>query len=176
MVGVALNEGIPVFSFPPHAFGMSKDNEFSVSYSGQIRNAIKFGLVPVIYGDIVMDSSRGVSDISTEEVLRSLSYEMRPDVVVISTDVNGLFTKNPKTYPDAELIKFVDSGNITEALSYAGESLKIDSTGGMRAKVLSLYKTVHATGSTGYIVNANEKGALRDVLLGKDISCTIFRA
>ena len=172
---VALKENIPVFSFSPHTLGMATNLKFHIAYEDHIKNAIRFGFIPVMYGDIVIDSERGVADISTEEVLKALSFKIRPDVVVISTDVDGLFSRNPKTNKDTKLIKLVDSNNIEDALACADSSTKVDSTGGMKTKVLSLFETVKATGAVGYITNANRTGALKDVLLGKDAECTVFR-
>lgn len=175
VIDVAAKNKIPVFSFAPHSFGIASNLQFTVSYGGHIISAMKVGFIPLVYGDIVIDSVRGAADISTEEVLRSLSTVIRPNLIVIGTDVDGLFTKDPKTNKDAKLIDVVSSSSIAQALKCARGSTKIDSTGGMNTKVSSLYAAVQSSGAIGYIVNATKRGLLRDVLLGQEVIGTVFR-
>jgi isopentenyl phosphate kinase len=128
--------------------------------------ALANGFIPVVYGDVVMDSKQGISIASTEEVLRFISTVMPPSKVVLATDVNGIYDKDPNKYHDAKLIEIVNGSNIGQIIAGAGGAGKVDVTGGMKTKISILYEIVSGSDCVGHIVNANVVGAIKGVLLG----------
>jgi len=175
VVNEGLKAGVNLYPFAPSSFGVWNNNGATNSMVFHISHALKNGFVPLVHGDVVMDAEKGVSVASTEKVFSFLASHMKPDKVILATDVDGLFTANPKIDKSAKFIKVINGRNIDSALKSAGSSLKVDVTGGMHSKVRSLYKMVKATGSTGYIVNANEKDRLYSILVGKPNIYTIVK-
>ena len=56
------------------------------------------------------------------------------DLLIILSDIDGLFDKNPKTHDDAKLISLVEK--ITpEIESYGGDPTSFKGVGGMRNKI-----------------------------------------
>lgn len=161
---LAIKTGISAFPFAPSSFGIWEANQGKELFASHIRFALAKKFVPIVYGDAVLDYKKGVSIASTESVFELLSKELKPKKVILATDVDGVFDKDPKVNKDAKLVKRIDSRNINEILKGATGSHKIDVTGGMFSKLKILYNIVSSTGSIGIITNGNKEGAIFDAL------------
>ena len=178
VVDRAMKLGIPVFPFSAHSFGMTDSGDMSPIFIDGIRAALDQGFIPVVYGDVVIDKNKGVSIASTEDILVGLAKKLRPSKVVLGTDVDGVFTKDPSVHSDARLIRRLDWSNFKKGISCAGNSVgRANVTGGMQSKLTSLYKAISKANATGYIINASKPGNMKKVLLGdhKDVECTVVR-
>ena len=109
------------------------------------------GLVPVIHGDAglygkycdsdIMNKHQSMSagilggDTLVEIIASNPSINERILKTVFLTDVEGVFTKDPKLFPDATLVRnlFIDplNGKIMNAVSASGSSHEHDVTGGL---------------------------------------------
>ena len=80
------------------------------------------------------------------------------DALIILSDVDGLFTKNPHQHPDAELIE--DVYNIDESISSLADQTKSNlGTGGMITKIKAA-KSASENGIDVYIINGKNPLAL----------------
>ncbi len=172
----ALDAGLCPVSFSPSASATANAGRITTWDINPLRLAIKNGFLPITHGDVVMDKAQGVSVASTEEVFRYLAARFRPYCIITATDVDGIFTSDPKTDDAAELIPEVNSDNISEMLKLAKGSQKTDVTGGMRGKLEHLYLIARQTGTHCLILNANEKGRLGMALSGRKVRGTLIRA
>ena len=93
------------------------------------------------------------------------------DLLIIFSDIDGLYDKNPSIHADAQLIPFVESvTHDIEAL--AGDTVAVTSTGGMRTK-LTAAKIANASGLPMIIANGRRENVLQGVLSGT-APCTLF--
>ncbi len=93
------------------------------------------------------------------------------DLLVIVSDVAGLYDKNPKIYPDAKLITSVTE--ITDDISgAAGESTSRVGTGGMRTKIRAA-EICRDAGCRMIIVSNEVEDMLVKTVIGEDVG-TIF--
>jgi isopentenyl phosphate kinase len=161
----ALDAGSDVFPFSPSSFGVWGGSEPS-GFFEHIRGALDAGLIPVTYGDVVIDRDKGVCIAGTEKVFKLLAKGLRPHKIILATDVDGVFDKNPKDHADARLISDINGGNIERILGFAGASKKVDVTGGMHTKLLILHEMVKETQGEGIITNGLKEGNIRKALLG----------
>ncbi|MGB3725246.1 MAG: glutamate 5-kinase [Glaciecola sp.] len=93
------------------------------------------------------------------------------DCLIICTDVDGLFTENPRSNPHAELIKQVD--NIDQSvMDLAGGAGTAIGTGGMITKLQAAQKCTHS-GIQTLLVNGTKVGSF-DALLKGDSPGTLF--
>ncbi len=92
------------------------------------------------------------------------------DLLVILTDINGLYDKDPKINKDAELIPVVD--DIDKFISIAGGTSGIYGTGGMQTKLDAAKKAAHF-GVPTIIANGRGKSILKKIFSGDDIG-TLF--
>lgn len=87
------------------------------------------------------------------------------DVLILLTDVAGLYTKNPKLYPDARRIDRVDETTWSEI----DVDDSVSSSGGMRSKIDAMH-LMEALGTTCWIVKARENNSLIRALENDDTS------
>ncbi|MDE1856513.1 MAG: isopentenyl phosphate kinase family protein [Candidatus Micrarchaeota archaeon] len=171
-----LEDGIQAVSFPPSAGAVAKDCRIVDWNMNPIKQALKDGFVPVTYGDVVLDRKQGVCIASTEEVFRYLAYKLRPYKIVIGTDVDGLFTADPKIDRQASMIREIGPRNIAYALNFASKSRKVDVTGGMKTKLVDVYKISKRTGAICQIVNARVPGRIEKALEDLRVLGTVINA
>ena len=110
----------------------------------------KHGVVPVVNeNDVVGTSEMKVGD--NDRLSADVCHFLEADLLVILSDIDGLFTGNPKTNPDATLIPVV--ARVTpEIEALAGGAGSVASTGGMITKIVAA-KTVTESGSACVIAN-----------------------
>jgi isopentenyl phosphate kinase len=172
----AIAAGIRPLSFPPSSGALSENGTIKSWDLSAMMHALDRGFVPITYGDVVIDSAKGISIASTEEVFRHIAKATRPRKIVIGTDVDGIFDSDPKTNEDARLIKEVNRSNIAEILDYAGGSTKVDVTGGMKTKIRYLYDMSKDTGAVCQIINLMVPGNLKKTIEGRKVVGTTIDA
>ncbi|MGC8676084.1 MAG: isopentenyl phosphate kinase [Candidatus Micrarchaeia archaeon] len=165
---IVVNEGIRLglspFAFSPSSFALWSNGTAKEGYVGNILEALQRGFMPVVYGDAVIDDFKGAAIASTENVFEFMARSLRPRRVVLATDVDGVFDKDPVSNTDARLIRKIDHSNISKVLGGAGSSHKVDVTGGMFSKLATLYSIVKSTNATGIILNGKKPGLIRKAL------------
>ena len=93
------------------------------------------------------------------------------DLVIILSDVDGLYTANPTNDPDAKLVSVVE--DITpEILASAGGAGSSVGTGGMYTKIQAA-KIATTSGINLVIASGSEKYAMQQIVDGKDVG-TLF--
>lgn len=93
------------------------------------------------------------------------------DLVIILSDIDGLYTANPQTNPDAELVPLVNE--ITpEIEASAGGVGSNRGTGGMATKIQAA-KAATSSGINMVIASGTEKNAIPRILAGESIG-TMF--
>jgi isopentenyl phosphate kinase len=167
-----IKSGVNAVSFPPSEGAIADGRKIKSWNLLPLKQALKNGFVPVTYGDVVVDTRQGVSIASTEEVFSFIASKLHPQKIMLATDVDGVFDKNPKIYKDGSLIASINGENLKRFLLSAGRSQKTDVTGGMYGKLSLLHEAVKRSRATGYIVNGTKKGNIRDLLLGRKTTCT----
>jgi len=102
-----------------------------------------------------------------------ISSKMNASLLIILSDVDGLYDKNPSTHESANLIEQVD--NITAQIEeYAGGAGSITATGGMITK-LEAARIASAAGVPVVIANGHHPEVIHKVLQGT-APCTLFSA
>jgi len=93
------------------------------------------------------------------------------DLLVILSDIEGLYTADPRTDPSSVLIPLVEK--ITAEIErFAGDSRTSVGTGGMRSKLMTA-KKVGAYGAPMVIVNGKKNGVLQALFEGAEVG-TLF--
>jgi isopentenyl phosphate kinase len=137
-----------------------------------IRKALQAGLIPVLHGDLVFDESRGVGVLSGDRIASLVGQRLGASRVLLGSDVDGVYSRNPKTFPSATLISEVTSENFRSVLE-ASQGPSGDATGGMAEKARQALQLAK-NGCECYIFNLKEKNTLRKILEGDRITGTRF--
>jgi len=124
---------------------------------------IGFGILPIINeNDTVAVEEIRVGDNDT--LASEVAHLIDADLLVILSDVDGLYTEDPRKNPSATLISLIPE--ITEEVERrAGVSGTFEGTGGMATKVRAA-KKVGEYGVSTLIVNGERAGLLPSVLAG----------
>src|SRR3954452_5465358 len=113
------------------------------------------GMVPVVFGDVVVDTEQGAAILSTEALFEYMMPILQPDGIVLVGE-SAVFTADPHKDPTAERIPIIDESNIVQVLHGTGGAHGIDVTGGMAAKLQTMWRLVAAHDSlTIYLVDAD---------------------
>ena len=97
------------------------------------------------------------------------------DLLILLSDIDGLFTDDPHKNPDAKLIKVVDKID-TKLLGMAKGSTGSDvGTGGMATK-LTAAKIATYSGADMIIANGGNMGILYDIMNGRYTGTLFHRA
>jgi isopentenyl phosphate kinase len=136
-----------------------------------IRRLLQNGQIPLIHGDIILDSKQGFGIASTEEQLARLAQEIRFDRIVMLTDVDGVHDGDGRTIP------LITPGNIERFLGSLGGSHGPDVTGGMADKVKNLLLLVESGRVREARIMAFTPGSrdLLDAILGVGHAGTVIR-
>ena len=107
MTETLMENGIPAAAVAPGSCFVMDDGHLVVKDDEAIRSLQDIGIMPVTFGDVVMDRKKGFGICSGDQLMEVMADLFKPDKVVFVSDIDGLYTANPKTDPDAELIRTV---------------------------------------------------------------------
>ena len=122
-------------------------------------------MIPIINeNDTVATEEIAVGDNDTMSAM--VAKYVKCDLLVLLSDIDGLYTKDPHRYEDAKLIEEVRA--ITpEIMALAGGAGSALGTGGMATK-LSAAKIIMEAGGDMVIANGKEPQILYDIIDGKN--------
>jgi isopentenyl phosphate kinase len=158
--------------FHPMSFVTFESGSLKKIWLDPLRKALQVGLTPLSHGDLVFDESRGIGVLSGDHLAQLLGIKLEASRVLLGSDVNGVFSQNPKTVPNATHMPEVTSKNFRSILK-ASNGRSGDATGGMREKVNQALELAKR-GCECYIFNLREKNALRKILEGDSTVGTRF--
>ncbi len=164
---------LPAVSFPAMNMWTTKDGRIAEGSPTQVEDALRRGFIPVLFGDTVFDSTRGVAILSGDQIINYLVKPLKPKMVIIGTDVDGLFTADPKTHPTARFIPKLTSQNVDPVLKGLEGAKVVDVTGGMRAKVTELLEIASYTPKI-ILVNADIPDRIKLAVCDKPVRGTII--
>jgi isopentenyl phosphate kinase len=165
MVIEALHQaGLPAISFPPSAAVIAQEGHIVEWNLAPLESALGHGLLPVIYGDVVFDTSRGGTILSTEDLFGYLAHKLHPSRILLAGLEEGVWEDYPLC---TRLIPKITTKNFPQLKLTLRGSAGTDVTGGMESKVrqtLALLEEIpnlHA-----WIFSGAESGNVLSALLG----------
>jgi len=173
IIDALISRGVAAFPIPPSSFIITVNGRIKTLDIHVLMKALKKGFTPVLHGDTVLDSRKGFSILSGDQLSARLALELRTTRLIFGVDVDGIYTSNPKLNPDARLL---ESLSLREARNLAdiGKSTAIDVTGGMLGKIYESLPVVEA-GIPVLILNAKKPHNIFKALRGESVVGTILR-
>ena len=98
----------------------------------------------MLFGDVLLDDQRGGTIASTEEIFTWLLPLLRPRLVVLAGEVDGIYSADPLLEPTATRIPLITPATLAAIRQGLGGSHGVDVTGGMEAKVEQALAMVEA--------------------------------
>ncbi|MGN1044600.1 MAG: glutamate 5-kinase [Candidatus Methanomethylophilaceae archaeon] len=147
------------------------DREKYLNLRNAIQTLLAYGVVPIINeNDVVcvkeIDAMFGDNDTLSAYVCS----KMDADLLIILSDVEGLYNRNPKIHPDAEIVPVVD--DVSSVMDMAGDPTSRVGTGGMKTK-LRAAEICHEAGCYMIIAGCDIPDVITRTVRGEDIG-TIF--
>ena len=132
--------GISPFSIPGLC-AHGGDETAIASLLSVVRSTLKGGLIPVLHGDACLYGERGAGILSGDTLVEILGKAPWVSRVVFLTDVDGVFTKDPRIDPRARLLRTIqvepNTANIVAAdFEASGSSHAHDVTGGLEVSCM----------------------------------------
>lgn len=149
-----------------------EDRKRFISIKETIQIQLENGVLPIVNeNDTLTSESLTVGD--NDNLAALVAQVCEADCLFILSDIDGLFTKDPKVHADAELIPDIE--HITdEVYAMAGTSRNHLATGGMKTKIQAAEKAVEH-GINTYIINGT-KSEVFSSLLTENSPGTCFAA
>ena len=128
--------GLPAVSFQPSASAVCQNGALSSLETGGISRALDANLIPIVYGDVAIDTVKGGTIVSTEELFAYLALELSPNRILLAGESTGVLDS------DGAVIQELSRNNLDKYTSALGNSRGTDVTGGMATKVYGMVDLV----------------------------------
>ncbi len=144
--------------------------DYGKNLNNTLFRLLELGVIPIVNeNDTVTTDEIVIGDNDT--LGATVANTVNADMLVILSDIDGLYTGDPTKYDDVKLIEVVPE--ITEEIeSLAGKESSALGTGGMITKIKAA-KEVTANGIDMVIANGKDPDILYDIVKGK-ATCTRF--
>jgi len=158
--------GLPAWSFSPSSALVTAGGEPVELHAEPLARALGTGLLPVTYGDVVMDREQGVAIASTETVFQALTAALpahgwRVREALWLGETRGVYDETGQVIPELR------PGDSTAA----GPATGTDVTGGMTHRVETAL-ALASQGIASWIADGRVNGLLRRALAGEEIAAT----
>lgn len=134
---------------------------------------LSYGVIPIVNENDTVSTDELELEFGDNDTLSAIvASVIDADVLILMSDIDGLYTDDPHNNPDAEFIDVVDE--ITDELCSMGKGSSTSvGTGGMATK-LSAAKIATNSGTDMIIANGEDVYVISDIMEGKKIG-TLFR-
>lgn len=149
------------------------DLERRSNFQNTMKTLLKFGALPVVNENDTVATTE-INSVGDNDTLGAIiAKTIDADILILMSDIDGLFTADPNRDPDARLIETVEE--ITKEIeAFAGDACSELGTGGMATKI-GAAQMVTESGCDMVIINGNYPDKLYDIVEGKSAG-TLFRA
>jgi isopentenyl phosphate kinase len=165
VVAALVDAGARPFSFAASSFLSAAGGHLTARFVEPIFEALGRGLLPVVYGDVVLDRSLGAVIVSTEDLFVLLADEAAKRKLTVSRAgwlgaTSGVYASNGRTIPRLSAAEaHRAAGNVSGA---AGR----DVTGGMALR-LRAAGLLSKAGIASTIVDGRKSGAIAAAIAGR---------
>lgn len=167
-------EGVPAIPILASSMAVMSGIKLKKMDLEAIKELLKIGMVPVLYGVPAVDKKQGCSILSGDQIISWLGKELHPKMIIHGTDVEGVFDGDPKTDRKSRIIREISTGEWKEIKNKISGSTTVDVTGGMMLKVSEMIPLARK-GISSLFVSAKKPGNLTKVIEGKKIEGTVLK-
>lgn len=161
--------GIPAIPCQPSSSAVMQSKNLIHLDTKAIEGFLKIGLIPVLFGVPAYDEEQNCSILSGDQIAPYLAKKLKAIKIIHATDVDGIFTDDPKKNENAKLIREINQNNLNDVKKWLAGSSNIDVTGGMFGKVSELLDL----GVESQIINGLNENNISRALKGDIIGTTI---
>lgn len=161
-----INAGENAVSLNPSSFMITQNGEIKKAYLEPLLKLLEFKMLPVVYGDVVLDLNKGCCILSTEKILSYLAQRLNKiyeiEKVIHCGKTDGVYDQKGK------VVKTINQNRFRTLKKEIGESDGFDVTGGMFHKVSESLKLAKKR-IPSMIINGTKNKNLEKEILGKRV-------
>jgi len=147
------------------------DRKTYLNLRNSMSSLLELGVIPIINeNDPICVHEIGETFGDNDTLSAMVSSKVEADLLILMTDIDGLYTKNPKKSKDAKKIPIIEE--ITPEIESFGGGAGDKGTGGMKTK-LEAAKIAQKSGCFMVIASSEENDLILRVVNGEDIG-TLF--
>ena len=162
-----LNLGLPIISLPASASLVSSNKKVDQWNTQPLISSLKNHLLPMVFGDVVIDKELGATIFSTEELFSCLVNVLHPNRILLAGKERGVFLDYPR---NQDLISLITPDTYPSISNKINSSASTDVTGGMASKVRSMLDLITLDENLSIdIFSGEEEGNLYKVISGEKI-------
>ena len=168
----ALHEaGISAMAIQPSACIVSKNGAIENWDLSALESALNAGIVPIIYGDMVFDSVKGGTVLSTENLMFYLAHRLKPQRILLAGIEAAVWADFPARQ---QRVEKVTPSSYQELANKVRGSHGVDVTGGMKSKVEEMLSLVEQIPNLNVqIFSGEESGNVKRTLNGEVLGTLI---
>jgi glutamate 5-kinase len=153
-------------------YGAFSDRARYLDLQKAIEEMFLLKVVPIVNENDVISTDEIEEVFGDNDKLSALvASKIDADLLILLTDVDGLYDRNPEVDPDARLLRTVDE--ITKDIErMAGKSVSERSVGGMQTKIAAA-RVAMQSGTSMVIANGRTKDIILRVVRGEEVG-TLF--
>ncbi len=133
---------------------------------------LRIGMTPVLGGDVLSDEAAGFSVYSGDAISVDLALHFNADRLFFATDVDGVFTADPRQFPEARPLARLSLSQLHEVT--LGERA-LDVSGAMAGKLREIARAEQRirAGMAVRLFSMMTEGRLRAALMGENMGTSI---
>ena len=157
---------VPAFSIAPSCCVVTENGRIKIFEDKILKSLLKMGIIPVLYGDAILDEKLGFAVLSGDQIVSHLAMKFDADKIVIGIDTDGLYDADPKVTKNAKLYSHLTLSELKKVKSKLTGSIAADVTGGMLGKITELVPAIEQ-GIPVMMVNAAKPNRVYKALMGE---------
>lgn len=164
--------GLPAIAIHPSSVVTAQDGHVLSWDISPLSTAIEMKLLPVIHGDVVFDTVRGGTILSTEDLFGYLAGVLNPQRILLAGLEEGVWTDYPRR---TEYLSEITKDNYEKSTIGLGGSAGTDVTGGMASKVEQSMNLVNKHAGLEVLIFSGVKpGNVSAAISGHNIGTRIY--
>ena len=168
-----LEKGYPVLSIQTSGIFIKDSEVISTKSLDVIETALDLDIMPVLYGDIILDKRGSFSIISGDQIILALCENLSDyniSKVVFAMESDGLFVVDKDNSENCKLVTECYSNEL-DSLKLADLGQKIDVTGGIKSKLNAIRKICKFKIPV-QLINGLIEGYIHKSLKNQNLNCT----
>jgi len=173
VMDILVNEGLSAISFRPLSMIMASKGKTASVFFKTLEEALKQGLIPVVYGDVILDEKWKSTIYSGETTLNNIALYLKAKGFVINKiievgETNGVYNDKKET------IDKISQASWQKIKQFVFTANRADVTGGMTHKI-SEALAIAKNGIKTLIINGNIENELSNAIVGKTVKGTVIK-
>ncbi len=172
IINVFMEKRYPAMAIQPSSIFTKTGDKVTLHTTDTIERALDLGIMPVLYGDVLLDHQKNFSILSGDQIILELCRNLKTYSiikVIFAMDIDGIFVKALET------IKLINkiSCNELDNLNLASLDEKIDVTGNIRGKI-NVCKEIGTMKIPINLINGSKENYIYKALMDENLNCTII--